>query len=96
MSTDKRPFGDVESDKDSGSLSPTRRKKIEDLGSFQRLQPRLYITNTLAEVSVIWSEKEFGTDAFMQPVYQNIEESSDWLGEAVWFVHGHPEAQGQS
>ncbi|MCK7495301.1 MAG: hypothetical protein MZW92_32590 [Comamonadaceae bacterium] len=59
----KMPFDD------DGNLSPTKRKKMEDLTVINKPQPRLYITNTLANVSIISSEKDFGTDAFLQPAF---------------------------
>lgn len=63
---------------EDGNLSPTKRKKIEDLTAISRLQPRLYITDTLANISIISSEKELGTDAYLQPALSDIERGATW------------------
>jgi hypothetical protein len=61
-----------------GNLSPTKRKKMEDLTVINKPQPRLYITDTLANVSIISSEKDFGTDAYLQPAFNEIERGVRW------------------
>jgi hypothetical protein len=61
-----------------GNQSPTKRKKIEDLTVINRPQPRLYITDTLANISIISSEKDFGTDAYLQPAFSEIAQGMKW------------------
>lgn len=63
---------------DDGNLSPTKRKNMEDLTVINKPQPRLYITDTLANVSIISSEKDLGTDAYLQPAFSDIERGVSW------------------
>jgi hypothetical protein len=85
----KMPFDD------DGNLSPTKRKKMEDLTVINKPQPSLYITNTLANVSIISSEKDFGTDAFLQPAFLAIETGCSWsLKQGMIMVTGRRELPG--
>lgn len=78
MSSEGIPHQSKKPSNDDGNLSPTKRKKMEDLTVISRLQPRLYITDTLANVSIISSEKELGTDAYLQPAFSDIERGETW------------------
>lgn len=69
---DKRPANRDAKDNNDDGLSPTKRKKTTDVDVVELAQPRLYIADTLAGVSIIWSEREPGCDAYMQALYDNI------------------------
>ncbi len=78
MNSERIPYQSKESYDDDGNLSPTKRKKMEDLTVINRLHPRLYIMDTLANVSLISSEKDLGTDAYLQPAFVDIESGATW------------------
>lgn len=73
MSGSKRAGESGDSDSHGGSLSPTRRKKPNEVEVVQTSQPRLYIIDTLAGVSIIWSERECGSDAYLHPLILKVE-----------------------
>ena len=59
------------------NLSPTKQNKIEDLLAINKQKPLLYITNTLANISITSSKKDLSRDAYLQPAFTDI-----WLGKA--------------
>jgi hypothetical protein len=63
--------------KGDGNLSPTKRKRIENLTAMTSVQPQLFIMGTLVNISIITSERDLGTDAYLQPAFADIEHNSD-------------------
>ena len=51
---------------------------MEDLTAIIKQKPRLYITNTLANISIISLEKDLGTDAYLQPLFNDIDLGMEW------------------
>jgi hypothetical protein len=95
MSNERIPNQSKMPSDNDGNLSPTKRKKMEDLTVINKPKPRLYITNTLANVSIISSEKDLGTDAFLQPAFSDIETGHSWsLKEGMIMVTGCRELPG--
>ena len=75
---------------DDGKLSLTKQKKMEDLTAIVKQKPQLYIMNTLANISIISSEKDLGTDAYLQPLFNDIDVGMEWcvnLGMIMVMVH---------
>ena len=46
---------------------------MEDLTAIVKQKPWLYITNTLANISITSSEKDLGMDAYLQPLFNDID-----------------------
>lgn len=61
------------------SLSPSKRKHVEDVSIIHRLHPRLFLVNCLAGISIIMSEKEHGTEAWLQPFYDEVNNDKSWV-----------------
>ena len=72
------------------NLSPTKWKKMEDLTTINKQKPRLYIMDTLANISIISSKKDLGMDAYLQPAFTDIQLGKAWslrLGMIMVTVH---------
>ena len=63
---------------------------MEDLTAIKKQKPWLYITNTLANISIISLEKDLGMDAYLQPAFNEVQLGKEWcltLGMIMVMVH---------
>ena len=63
---------------------------MEDLTAIVKQKSQLYIMNTLANISIISLEKDLGTDAYLQPLFNDIDLGMEWcvnLGMIMVMVH---------
>ena len=72
------------------SSSPMKKKTVS-LGSISTNQERkptytLKILKLKPDFELIWAEKSPGNDAYMQPIFKNIEETSEWEEHGVIMV----------
>lgn len=65
------------------SLSPSKRKHVDDIFIIHRMHPRLFLVNCLGGISIIMSEKEHGTDAWMQPFFDEVNNNEAWVKDEL-------------
>jgi hypothetical protein len=65
------------------SFSQPKWKHVEDVSIIHRLDQRLFVVKCIAVSSIVMSEKEHGTNAWFQVLYDEVNNGKPWVKDKL-------------